>query len=446
MTLRRAHVLGAGISGVAAAEWLLRNGWMVVVTDHQINAQIEAVADKLRAIGAEVILGGHEGALAMPAQLCIVSPGMSPNAPAVQERRRQGSEVIGELELGWRSAKGTIAAVTGANGKSTTTALIGSIFEQTGRPTFTVGNIGIPLISVAEETKSDALIALEVSSYQLETINSFHPKIGVFLNLTPDHIERHGSFEGYGLAKSRLWQNQTSEDHLIFNADDAVVVGLVGRANSKKTPFSTLGPVTQGAWIEDNNFMFRLPGLEFSIPRSKSQLPGRHNISNVLAAGLAGLLAGVTPEQVEAGIEKFSGLPHRLEKVRELHGVAYINDSKATNCDAGKWALEATPAPVILLAGGKPKGGGFRSIRSEVEGRVKRLILFGQAAEEIKADLGDLAEVEMVKNIEEAIKAAHAAATRGDSVLLSPLCASFDQFRNFEERGDRFRCLVMNLK
>lgn len=447
MTLRRAHVLGAGISGVAAAEWLLQNGWMVIVSDDRLDARLELIAERLRGLGAEVILGGHQGALAKSAQLVVVSPGMPLTAPAIVERRRQGSEVIGEFELGWRQLKGTVASTTGANGKSTTVALLGKIFEKTGRPAFTAGNIGLPVISLAGKTTPESLISLEVSSYQLESVSEFHPHISSFLNLTPDHIERHSSLEGYGLAKSRIWMNQSSDDWLVFNADDPMVVRFTPTAKARKAAFSLQGPVTTGAWADGDLLRFHLPGIaEISLPRSISPLPGRHNTANILAAGTMALLAGVSPDHLQSGVESFGGLPHRLERVRELRGVAYVNDSKATNCDAARWALEAVDTPVIFLAGGKPKGGGFGSIREFVAGKVRRQIFFGQAANEMLSDLGDLAPATVVKDLAEAVGLAQADSRSGDTILLAPCCASFDQYQSFVHRGDHFRELVMALK
>lgn len=446
MTTGCAHVLGAGVSGCAAAEWLLRHGWMVIVSDDAINPALEKVAERLRGIGAQVFLGGHKGALGRAAELVVVSPGIPPASPAILSRTQEGAEVLSELELGWRQSRGSFCAVTGANGKSTTTALLGEIFRATGRPSFTVGNIGTPLISVADQTTSDCLIALEVSSYQLETICDFKPLVAGLLNITPDHLERHGSLESYARAKARVWLNQTAEEWVVFNADDPVVVGLVASAKSHRIPFSTAGPLTWGAWREEGEFIIKLPDIpEFRLQKSLSRLPGRHNDANVLAAATMGLLAGATPLAVAEGVAFFTGLPHRLETVRVLDGVTYINDSKATNVDAGRGALEAVPAPVILLAGGRPKGGGFGVLRALVEERVKRLILFGEAASEIQRDLGAGTPVERVSDVKAAVIAARKSAAVGDTVLLSPLCASFDQFRNFEERGDRFRELVMGL-
>lgn len=447
MKMQRAHVFGLGVTGKAVVDWLLKNGWMVIVTDHAVTEPLEQLADELKGAGAEVLLGGHRGMLERTVNLVVLSPGVPPATPAVQERIRQGAEVIGEIELGWRNCRGLCAAITGANGKSTTTALLGEIFRQTGRPTFVAGNIGLPLIQIADQTDDKSFISLEVSSYQLETIVNFKPRIAALLNITPDHLERHGNMEGYGRAKAKIWQNQNNDDWLVFNADDPMVVSLVGTSRSRRVPFSLAGPLTIGGWIENNTFVFKLPDKTFfSFPRDISVLPGKHNEANILAAGLMASLAGVSAEEITRGVESFHGLPHRLELIRRHQGVSYINDSKATNVDSGRWALEAVDYPVILLAGGRPKKGGFKAIVPYLEGKVKLLIAFGEGAAEIERDLAEAVRTIRVETMDQALKEANHEAVPGDTVLLSPLCASFDQFKNFEHRGEVFRSLVGGLK
>ena len=447
MIPHRAHVFGLGVTGRATVDWLLRNGWMVIATDDNVSPALEITAQELKAFGAEILLGGHRGALEKHVDLVVLSPGIAPSTPAIQERIRQGSEVIGEVELGWRNSRGTFAAITGANGKSTTTALTGKIFELSGRKSFTVGNIGIPLIEIADSTDEDSLIALEISSYQLETIVGFRPKVAALLNITPDHLERHGDLEGYCRAKARVWKNQESEDFIVFNADDPLVVERLPEAKSQKVPFSLAGPLTFGGWLEKGQFTFRFPdGSSLLIARGEASLPGKHNEANILAAVLIAKLSGVENSAIVEGVRSFKGLSHRLEPVRELNGVKYVNDSKATNTDAGRWALMATEAPVILLAGGRPKKGGFKPIRDAIEGKVKLLIVFGEASDEILQDLGDLLPVVKRETMAEALELAKSEAYPGDTILLSPLCASFDQFRSFVHRGDVFKELVKNLK
>ncbi len=396
--------------------------------------------------GAQIFLCGHDEALKVKVDLAVVSPGVPLDAPVVTELRRQGVPVIGEVELGWRHSRGRFAAVTGSNGKTTTTALLGEIFAGTGRPAFTCGNIGLPLSEVADRTTDDSLLSVEVSSFQLDTIVDFKPDVAVLLNISPDHLDRHGGLDEYARAKSRLWMNQSRDDWLIYFADDPVVVRLVESSGSGKFPFSLERRFSPGAYLDGEQLVVRLPdGEEYRLERNKLRPPGRHNAANALAAAGAALLLGVEPEVVTAGVEGFHGVPHRFETVRELEGVVWINDSKATNVDAGLRALEAVGRPVVLIAGGRAKGGGFSGLKTAPAGQVRRMILIGEAAAEIERDLDQFAPIELADTMADAVKRARLAAQPGDAVLLSPLCASFDMFRNFEERGNIFKQLVMEL-
>lgn len=443
---RLAHVVGLGRSGVAAARLLLKNGWQVVASD---DADSDVLRQRGRELGGGEIrlyLGGHNAALENPAELVVASPGVPWQAEVLEKRRAQGAEVIAELELGWRYTRGKIAAITGSNGKTTTTALLGEILAFSGHPAFTCGNIGLPLSAIADKTDDETLLSVEVSSFQLEGIIGFKPQVGILLNITPDHLDRHGSHRTYALTKARLWLNQTAEDFIVYFADDPIVSAVVMSAASRKFPFSLTEKLSYGAFADNGHLVVRTPeGVEFVLDRRLFQLPGRHNTANALAAMSAALLMGVEPEVVQTAVAGFGGVPHRLETVRELDGVLWINDSKATNVDAGRWALEAVPRPIVLIAGGRSKGGGFKALRQYAHGRVKMFILLGEAADEIQCDLGDLAPVELADNLSDAIVRAKAAAVDGDAVLLSPLCASFDMFRDFEDRGDQFRRLVLGL-
>lgn len=448
MSRKPAHIIGLGRSGQAAANWLLLHNWDVVVSDDAGEDKLAAAAQKLQISGAVVCLGGHSEALKVPVDLVVVSPGVPMNHPAILTRLSQGVEVIGELELGWRNSRGAIAAITASNGKSTATALTGEIFAASGRPAFTAGNIGIPLISIAGQTSPDSLIAVEVSSYQLESIKTFKPKAAAILNITPDHLQRHGTFEAYTGAKSRLCMNQDVDDFLIFNADDKIVCDITHGVRSQKIPFSTERQLEFGGWIA-GGAMHLSPTKEsqhYTLPRSALALPGVHNTQNALAAILSALACGVKWQAIECGVRNFKGLPHRLEFVRRLNGVNWINDSKATNVDSGLTALKALNAPIILIAGGRPKGGGFKDLRPLMKAKVKSLIVLGEAAAEIAADLGDLCSTHFVHNLEEAVHFARQTTAAGDTVLLSPLCASFDMFDNFEQRGDVFKELVGKLE
>jgi len=444
--IRRAHIVGLGRSGLAAAQLLLKRKWELVVSDDADSEELRKSALELSSQGIKVHLGGHGEALKQPVELAVTSPGVSWMAPMLEQRRQEGVEVISELELGWRHCRGKVVAVTGSNGKTTTTTLLGEIFKRSGRPGFTCGNIGTPLSAVADETTDDSLLTVEVSSYQLEGIVSFHPSVGVLLNITPDHLDRHGDLAGYARAKARLWRNQTGSDWLVYFADDPIVGGLVDEAPSRKFPFSIRERLGVGAWVENDELVVKTPAGEFRMPRSSFRMPGRHNSANALAAISAALLMGVEERAIRAAVTEFEGIPHRLELVREFDQVVWINDSKATNVDAGRWAVESVERPIILIAGGRAKGGGFRDLRDIAAGRLKRLILIGEAASDIRQDLGDLAPVEMANSLDQAVTLARKSAAPGDAVLLSPLCASFDMFRNYEDRGEQFKQLVINLK
>ncbi len=444
MSRKIAHIVGLGKSGTAAAKWLLLHNWDVIGSDDADENKLSIQVKDLQLAGAVICLNGHTEALKVPVDLVVVSPGVPLSHPAIQARKAQGVEIIGELELGWRYSYGTIVAVTASNGKSTTTALLGEIFKATGRPTFIAGNIGTPFTSIIDKTSPESLIALEVSSYQLESIKHFKPNVAVLLNITPDHLQRHGTMEIYSSIKARLTMNQDKDDYLIYNIDDKIICDLVKDANSKKIPFSTQRKLAHGGWLEDDNMVFNPNAMspKYIMPRTSLSIPGMHNTQNALAAILSALVCGIEWKFIEAGVQNFKGLPHRLEFVRCINSVKWFNDSKATNVDSGITALKALDRPIILIAGGRAKGGGFKDIRSLVKDKVKLLIVLGEAAGEIKNDLGDLCPTYSVENLTAAVNLAKEKAESGDTVLLSPLCASFDMFDNFEHRGDIFKQLV----
>ncbi len=447
MSAGRAHVIGIGKSGQAAVRLLLRQGWKVIASDKTYEAAGSEVVSSLENDGAVVFVGGHEIALEAEVDLAVLSPGIPLTTEVVRQLQERKVHIISELELGWRFCKGRIAAITGSNGKTTTTALLGEILSHSGLlPSFTCGNIGLPLSEVADRASKDALLSVEASSFQLMTIERFKPKVAVLLNLSPDHLDWHGGFEEYAKAKARIWLNQTEDDWLVYFADDPTIAGLVENASSRLFPFSLKDRFDMGAFLSGDELIAILPdGVEFRLPRSELKLPGNHNVANALAALSAALLMGVNPEAVKEGITAFHGYPHRLETVRELNGVKWINDSKATNVDAGLVALEAIDRPVVLIAGGRAKGGGFRGLLKGPIERIKTAILIGEAAVDIQRDLGGEIMVMQAKDLKDAVEMANEMAISGDAVLLSPLCASFDMFSNYEERGDTFKRLVMEL-
>ncbi|MDP8239889.1 MAG: UDP-N-acetylmuramoyl-L-alanine--D-glutamate ligase [Candidatus Hatepunaea meridiana] len=442
----RAHIIGIGKSGLAAALLLLRHGWSVIVSDISDGREYAETVSQLIRAGAKVFLGGHKEALEIHADMAVLSPGISLDTDVVKLLQNQRIPIISELELGWRYCNGRITAITGSNGKTTTTALLGEIFSHSGYPSYSVGNIGLPLSDVADRTTKDALLAVEVSSFQLMTIDKFKPKIAILLNLSADHLDWHGGFEKYAEAKARLWMNQTKDDWLIYNMDDPNVVYHAEKSLFHRFPYSFTKEFEVGAFMQSSEFVVRLPdGSEFRQDRSELKLLGRHNATNALSAISAALLLDVHPNAVRNGVSSFKGYPHRLEKVRERRGVIWLNDSKATNVDAGLVALEAVEKPIVLIAGGRGKGGGFRDFLNGPVDRIKTALLIGETACEIEKDIGNKVKTIHADNLEDAVEKANRITEPGDTVLFSPLCASFDMFHNYEERGECFRQLVKEL-
>lgn len=439
----RAHVLGLGRTGQACVQWMLKKGWKVIASDDGNSEQLRHLKRELEAQGVYVELEGHNEALTYPVDIAVVSPGMRIDHPAVRARRQEGGEVISEVELAYRFSQGILVGITGSNGKSTTTALLGAIFSTATSDSFTCGNIGLPFISVIDNTSNRSFIALELSSFQLETTCNFRPYVSILLNISPDHLDWHGNWERYIKAKSKIYLNQSPSDFIIYNFDDPILRDLVQTARSTLIPFSLRESLTMGAYFEGESLTVRLPGRPlFTFPRPLLKLRGNHNVANTLAAVTAASILNIDYEAISSTLTSFTGLPHRLERVMVHRGVEWINDSKATNPDSGRVALEAIDAPIILIAGGRPKPGGFRQLRDIVAQKVKALIVIGEAAEQLIADLGDIVPSHHCANLKEAIHFAFNLAHTGDTVLFSPLCASFDMFANFEERGNVFKQLI----
>jgi UDP-N-acetylmuramoylalanine--D-glutamate ligase len=361
----------------------------------------------------------------------VKSPGVPQQAPVIVAARERGLEIVGELELAWRLIPNEFIAVTGTNGKTTTVELLGAMHRSAGVPVEVAGNVGTPLASLAGSVDPNAVVVCEASSFQLEDSTEFAPDCAVLLNVTEDHLDRHGTFDDYLAAKLRLFQNQGPEDIAVLEADFA---GQQGRA--KTIRFS--GPDSDLAEREDELWW---QGVRM-LPTSEIRLRGRHNLENAMAASAAALARGLDQQAVCEALRSFAGVPHRLEEVAERDGVLFVNDSKATNVASAIVGIEAFDGGVHLIAGGSLKGGGFGSLRPAVETRCRACYLIGEAAEQLEADLKDTVPLRRCGDLEHAVKAAADAAKSGDTVLLSPACASFDQFKNFEERGDRFRELV----
>lgn len=434
-------MIGAGKSGVAAANFLARRGLEVILIDDKADAESHlpqpldgGVRRRFGTYGHDVLDG---------VDTVILSPGVPPSLAIVQEAQIRPIPVISEIELAYRYLNGTIIAITGSNGKSTTTALIGEILRVAGRQPIVAGNIGEPLISALDLHRPRTYV-VELSSFQLEAISEFHANIALLLNVTPDHMDRYATFDDYAAAKYRVFRNQKPADVAILNASER---RSVSRSSAGRVwRFSSQEPVDQGAFLEGDQLVMRLDGQERRIPRASLRIEGTANVENALAAWLAARAAGVDDVAVQIAFGSFNGLAHRMVLVRELDGVRYVNDSKGTNVDATLKSLEGLDdGRVILILGGKDKAGEFERMRELVRQKVRAVLTVGAAAERISSALTGAAEIVQAHDMAQAIAWAHRNARSGETVLLSPACASFDQYRNFEHRGDHFEELVRSL-
>ncbi len=431
---------------MASALFLKARGARVTVSDTKSQDELRGEIPKLLDQGITLETGGHGERTFRGQDLIVVSPGVPVDAPQLAQARERGIPVIGEIELAARFLKGRIVAITGSNGKTTTTALTGEVIAMGGRESLVGGNIGTAAISLVDQSTDGSYVVLEVSSFQLETIETFRPFIAVVLNITPDHLDRHSTFEAYVDAKARIFENQTGEDFAVLNADDPTCVGLAGRTRARKIWFSRKTEVESGAWVRSGQIVFRDGGQEREImPVSKIKLKGAHNLENVLAAVCAGMLVHTEPQRIRRAVQEFKAVEHRLEYVATVRGVEFYNDSKATNVDATIKALESFSANIHLILGGKDKGSDYTVLKPLLKERVRRVYTIGAAAEKIEAHLGDAVEVVRAGTLDAAVKRAAASAQEGDIVLLAPACASFDQFENYEHRGRVFKQTVQAL-
>ena len=444
---KKVLVVGLGKSGLAAALFLRRQGAQVTVSDIR---SAESLAKEIPALieeGIVVEAGGH-GLLTFRRQdLIVVSPGVPLETPELVQARSFGRPVIGELELAARFLKGRILAITGSNGKTTTTALAGEILKASGLPTLVAGNIGTPVVDLIGEATEETWSVLEVSSFQLESTEQFHPKIAVILNITPDHLDRHGTFENYARAKERLFAAQTAEDYAVLNADNPRCAEAAARSHAPVYRFSAKHAVEQGAWLEGGELVFRSAAgaaTESIVPLKKIPLKGGHNVENVLAAACAARLAGVPADTIARAIEGFKAVEHRLEYVATINEVEYYNDSKATNVDATEKAVAAFPGGIHLIMGGKDKGAPYTPLTPLIRERVRAIYTIGAAAARIENELHGAAPIHSCGTLENAVNAAAAAARPGEVVVLAPACSSFDQFENYEQRGRVFKQLVLD--
>jgi UDP-N-acetylmuramoylalanine--D-glutamate ligase len=434
---QKVAVLGAGLSGRAAALLLKAEGAQVTVLDNAEEKNLlKSTIDNLRAQGVRIICGTAADEDSTSYQLAVLSPGIDPAASLARNFSSRKTEIIGELELGWRSCELPVIAVTGTNGKTTTTELLAQMLNACGQRTIACGNIGKPLSEVAREKNSFDVLTVEVSSFQLETIQTFRPSISLWLNFAPDHLDRYRSVSDYRAAKLRIFENQTEDDVAIVNASETLP-----KIRPSQITFSAYADradfrLAEGAIVYQNQIVLRL---------AETKLRGSHNIENLMATLAAGVARGLSFRQMVPPLCAYEPRPHRCEFVREVGGVGYVNDSKATNLDAVEKALRAQTKPVVLIAGGKDKGFTFDPLRPLVKEKVRSTILIGEMAESIARAWSGAVESEIANSLADAVERAHAVARPGDVVLFSPGTSSFDMFKSYAHRGDQFRALVQAL-
>jgi UDP-N-acetylmuramoylalanine--D-glutamate ligase len=444
---KRVLVVGLARSGKAAIDLLLRSGSRVVAADRRGQVELCLSCEGWRERGVELVLGEHPPGLMNGIDLVVASPGVPLTAPLLSEARERGVPVIGELELAYSRSDAEWVAVTGTNGKTTTTALIGELVRSSGRHVAVGGNIGAAISGEIAGLPSDGLVVAEVSSFQLDTIDTFRPHVGVVLNITEDHLDRYDSYQDYIAAKFRMFENQTSGDYAVLNVDDELLEAAADEIPGLVVPVSRFREVDGGVFVRDGQIVSQIGGGEIEImPVSELGLPGPHNLWNSLAALAAALLVDIDFVDASDVLRTFRSLEHRLEDVAEIDGVRYVNDSKATNVDSVKYALMSYGVPIIWIAGGKDKGSSFELLKEPAARSVREAIFIGEAAAKMTAALEGTVPVTLAESLREAVELAGTMAERGDVVLLSPACASFDMFEDFEDRGRRFKDEVARLK
>jgi UDP-N-acetylmuramoylalanine--D-glutamate ligase len=443
-------VYGLGKSGIAAARLLLREGAHVTGIDARTEAELGEPAAELRAQGVTLSLGGAPEELLNSAALIVLSPGVPFGLPEVQRAREAGIKIWGEVELASKFLEGPILGITGTNGKSTTTALTGELLAHSGKRVFVGGNLGRPLAEAPLQSEPFDAYCIELSSFQLEGTDSLRVHGAALLNLTPDHLDRYASLAEYAAAKARIFRNQREGDFAVVNAEDSGVIELARSARVPVYGFSLDAarsglPLAGGARRAPGGFQIQLRSNPELYALSNPALRGDHNLKNAMAAALLARLGGAPPEAVQRGLRSFSGLAHRMESVRTLNGVEWINDSKATNVESALVALRALKGNIWLIAGGKGKGAPYDPLVEESRGKVNGILTIGEDAAAIAAAFGPSLPIHSCESLDRAVERARSLARRGDVVLLSPACASYDQFQNFEDRGDTFKRLVRAL-
>jgi UDP-N-acetylmuramoylalanine--D-glutamate ligase len=447
---KKVLVMGAARSGIACARFLVRRGATVALNDAKPLEKWNTEALALKSEGIGLLPGDVPSWLLDQIELVIVSPGVPTKSIPIRYAERAGAEVIGEVELASRFLQGRVVAITGSNGKTTTTTLVGEFLKNAGVPTQVGGNIGTPLISLVESSREDGWTVAELSSFQLETIKDFHPAVAAVLNVTPNHMDRYESLTDYASAKHRIFMNQGAGDLAILNADDAIVSSWASGLRAHVVRFSVKQELDEGMFLRGDEIVSRTTdGEKVLVQRDEMKLRGLHNVENVLAALAAGLACGAEPDSMRETLKKFQPVEHRLEFVSEMKGVKFYNDSKATSVDATLKALEAfvaEPGKIILILGGRGKKAPYLPLAPLIREKARKLILIGEDAQTIAEELGEFATTKFAADMEDAVTSSFQAAEPGDIVLLAPACASFDMFDSFEHRGSVFKEAVSSLE
>ncbi|MDD2850719.1 MAG: UDP-N-acetylmuramoyl-L-alanine--D-glutamate ligase [Desulfuromonadaceae bacterium] len=443
-TNKQILVVGLAKTGVASARFLAAHGALVTATDMRDESSLAGVLTELDGFGIRFVLGRHDETDFTGADLIVVSPGVPMDHPLLVAAQSAGVEIISEVELAARFIDAPFAAITGTNGKTTTTTILGAIFKHNGYLTFVGGNIGDPLIELAESHQIWDQVVAEISSFQLEWITTFRPTVAALLNLSEDHLDRYPDYQAYINAKLRIFENQTEDDFAVVNRDDPLVWQHAQHLKAELFPFSRKIELEQGIFFKDGVITYRHNGQEECFPTAAIRLQGVHNLENIMAAMACALLLGCRPDETFETVLCFEALHHRMEFVREVNGVRYFEDSKATNVGSVEKALESF-TDITLIAGGKDKGGTYAPLAPLVKERVRHLILIGEAAERMELELGSLTDTCHAASLEDAVRRAADITSAGGTVLLSPACSSFDMFRDYEERALRFITVVKGL-
>jgi UDP-N-acetylmuramoylalanine--D-glutamate ligase len=442
---KKVLVVGMARTGIATAKFLKAKGSLVTTTEVKPKEEMTESVQELRGMDISAEWGGHRTDTFLKQDLIVVSPGVDLNIEPIQKAIHHGMQVMSEIELAYHFVHVPIIAVTGTNGKTTTTLLLGEMLKEDGRKVGVGGNVGEPLILFADGRGRWEVLVVEISSFQLEAIEDFRPRISVLLNITEDHLDRYPSYNDYIMAKIRIFANQNSGDLAVLNRDDPIVMQFREKVKARKVLFSLKEKLDEGAFSNGQTIFLKFGGKEEEYSLAKTSLKGVHNVENMMAALMAARVFGCSKKAVQAVLNEFKGLEHRLEFVREVEGVRFFNDSKGTNVGSVVKSLQSFSDPVILIAGGKDKNGDLSPLEEFIQKRVKRLILIGEAKERMNRELGGLTDTVLAKTMEEAVLLAYQKAKAGEVVLLSPACSSFDMFKDYKERGKVFKEAVKHL-